>query len=119
MKKNQNGFTLIELVMVIVVLGVLSAVAIPKYVDFKVDAANAATKGVAGALASASAINYAANKLNPPRTGVTGVILITDCNDISLLTTTPPSNFSYGGSGGECTVTNSDGGTSVTWNMSN
>ena len=59
MKKVQRGFTLIELVMVIVILGVLAAVAIPKFVDLKSDAQQAAMTGVAGAAASASAINYA------------------------------------------------------------
>lgn len=39
MKKMQSGFTLIELVMVIVILGVLAAIAIPKFVDLKTDAA--------------------------------------------------------------------------------
>lgn len=58
MKQVQRGFTLIELVMVIVILGVLAAVAIPKFVDLKADAQLAATQGVAGGLASASAINY-------------------------------------------------------------
>ncbi|WP_296447348.1 type II secretion system protein, partial [Rhodoferax sp. UBA5149] len=47
-----------ELVMVIVILGVLAAVAIPKFVDLKGDAQQAAMTGVAGAAASASAINY-------------------------------------------------------------
>ncbi len=59
MKQVQRGFTLIELVMVIVILGVLAAVAIPKFVDLKSDAQEASMKGVAGAAASASAINYA------------------------------------------------------------
>ncbi|WP_114971282.1 pilin [Rhodoferax ferrireducens] len=58
MKQVQRGFTLIELVMVIVILGVLAAVAIPKFVDLKGDAQQAAMTGVAGAAASASAINY-------------------------------------------------------------
>jgi MSHA pilin protein MshA len=60
MKAMQRGFTLIELVMVIVILGVLSAVALPKFVDLKSDAQQAAIDGAAGALNSAMAINYAA-----------------------------------------------------------
>ena len=59
MNKLQRGFTLIELVMVIVILGVLAAVAIPKFVDLKTDAYLASAKGYAGALSSANAINYA------------------------------------------------------------
>jgi len=59
MKQSQRGFTLIELVMVIVILGVLAAVAIPKFVDLKSDAQDASMRGVAGAAASASAVNYA------------------------------------------------------------
>ena len=64
MKHVQRGFTLIELVMVIVILGVLAAVAIPKFVDLKGDAQQAAVDGVAGALASAATVNYAARSAN-------------------------------------------------------
>lgn len=59
MKQSQRGFTLIELVMVIVILGVLAAVALPKFVDLSGDAKQAAISGAAGALSSAAAINYA------------------------------------------------------------
>jgi MSHA pilin protein MshA len=68
MKQNQRGFTLIELVMVIVILGVLAAVALPRFVDLSGDAKTAAIKGAAGALSSYSAINYAAFQANSTNT---------------------------------------------------
>ena len=71
MKKAQQGFTLIELVMVIVILGVLAAVAIPKFIDLKSDASQASVDGVAGALSSGSAINYAVYSAKGTATQVT------------------------------------------------
>jgi MSHA pilin protein MshA len=80
MKKVQRGFTLIELVMVIVILGVLAAVAIPKFVDLKGDAVLAATNGVAGGLSSASAVNYAARSVKG--TASTATVSIANCTDV-------------------------------------
>lgn len=67
--KKQSGFTLIELVMVIVILGVLAVTALPKFVDLKGDAQTAALQGVMGALSSANAVNYAARSAKGTTTG--------------------------------------------------
>jgi prepilin-type N-terminal cleavage/methylation domain-containing protein len=57
--RDQRGFTLIEIIMVIVLLGIIAAIAIPKYVDLKSEAADAAADGVVGAIIASGAIGYA------------------------------------------------------------
>ena len=82
MKQAQQGFTLIELVMVIVILGVLAATAIPKFVDLKGDAAQAAVNGVAGGLSSASAINYASRSVGSAA-AIAATTPVTNCTSVS------------------------------------
>lgn len=58
---RQTGFTLIELIMVIVILGILSAFALPRFADFTGDAENSSVDGALAGVKSASAIAHAAD----------------------------------------------------------
>jgi MSHA pilin protein MshA len=59
MVRKQKGFTIIELVVVIVILGILAAVAFPKFQDLSGDAKQAVVNGAKAALVSAAVISYA------------------------------------------------------------
>jgi MSHA pilin protein MshA len=59
MLRNKKGFTMIELVMVIVILGILAAIAVPRFIDLRSDAEKATAKGVAGAIVSSASMLHA------------------------------------------------------------
>jgi MSHA pilin protein MshA len=67
--RASKGFTLIELVMVIVILGILAAVAIPKFADLTNSANEAAEKGVVGGVRAGIYTYYAENRVYPAGLG--------------------------------------------------
>ena len=72
---TQKGFTLIELVMVIVILGILAATALPKFVDLGGEAKVSVMKGVEGAMRGANVSIYAKAAVNN-QLGATGSVTI-------------------------------------------
>jgi prepilin-type N-terminal cleavage/methylation domain-containing protein len=63
LRKNQEGFTLIEIIAVLVILGILAAVAIPKYLDMRTDAITNAAKGALSELNARERLALAQSKL--------------------------------------------------------
>jgi len=80
---KQKGYTLIELIVVMVILSIMSTVAIAKYLDLHEDAKRASAQSVAGTLTSASVANYLVRLKGP----ASNTSAIADCADVAGLLT--------------------------------
>jgi MSHA pilin protein MshA len=72
--KKQGGFTLIELVVVIVILGILAVTAAPRFLNLQDDAKNATLEGLAGAIQGASGIIYGKSAIDGIEANASGAV---------------------------------------------
>lgn len=114
--RDQHGFTLIEIIMVIVLLGIIAAIAIPKYIDLRTEAANATASGVVGAIVSSAAIGYAdmvthnTSSTFPNFTNLDGSYL--QAQNVTLVSVPPYWTAAIGGANYRFTYTQANGNAS-------
>jgi len=113
MLRNEKGFTLIELVMIIIILGILAAVAIPRFVNLREEADQANANAVIGALNSTAAIIFASHVTGTTNVCAEGATIATDEELAACLDGGLPANWAVDGAANNFTY--NAGGTTHTF----
>ncbi|HHC7356384.1 TPA: type II secretion system protein, partial [Vibrio campbellii] len=82
--KRQGGFTLIELVVVIVILGILAVTAAPRFLNLQDDARNSALEGLKGAMAGAAGITYGKAAIDGKEALSSAALTIKSTDDLAI-----------------------------------
>ena len=124
MKRTQAGFTMIELIVVIVILGILAATALPKFLDLRTEANESALDGMVGTLTSAMTVNYAGCSATGHQAVANKCTAVVDCEDawdlvqggaVSGYTITAAALPANTGSTANCTIEQDSSGDTATF----
>ncbi len=78
--KNQKGFTLIEIIAVLIILGILAAIAVPKYMDMMDDAKKQALEGAVAEGMSTMSLAYAKEMMANGSATMTAIVAMANAN---------------------------------------